>query len=94
MEFEYDTNKSRVNQKKHGISFEESKQLWQVSKVKIQGRTTHETRKMVIGKLKGKFYSCVFTERGEKIRLISTRRSRKKEEAIYNEQKQKENKSN
>jgi len=28
-EFEYDINKSNINKKKHGISFEEAKKLWE-----------------------------------------------------------------
>jgi uncharacterized DUF497 family protein len=41
---------------------------------------------MIIGKLNTVFYSCIYTTRGEDvIRLISARRSRKSEEAIYYE---------
>lgn len=29
MKFEYDSNKSDVNDEKHGINFEEAKTLWQ-----------------------------------------------------------------
>lgn len=83
MEFEYDPNKSKVNKAKHGISLEEAVQLWSVVAVEVQARTVDETRFMTIGKLGDKFYSCIFTKRGNVIRLISARRSRRKEEAIY-----------
>ncbi len=72
MKFEYDKNKSIINKEKHGISLEEAK-------------TIDEPRFMIIGKINGKFYSCIYTMRKEVIRLISARRSRKSEEEIYHE---------
>jgi len=83
MKFEYDHEKSLANHAKHGISLEEAKLLWSVPVVEIEARTVDESRFMVIGKIKGKFYSCVFTKRADVIRLISARRSRKSEEKVY-----------
>lgn len=85
MEFEYDFQKSKLNFEKYGISLEEARNLWLIPFVQIPARVFDETRFMLIGKLKEKFYSCVFTVRGQKIRLISARRSRKEEESIYHE---------
>ena len=90
MEFEYDLSKSAINHEKHGISLQEAENLWSVPAVEIQARSSEEPRFMMIGKLKGKFHSCIFTKRGEAIRLISARRSRKKEETIYEAHIQKE----
>ena len=87
MNFEYDEKKSQVNQKKHGISFEEAKKLWMVPAVEIQARTEDEPRFLRIGKLKDKFYSCIFTTRKDVVRLISVRRSREEEEKIYHKEK-------
>ncbi|MDI6794421.1 MAG: BrnT family toxin, partial [bacterium] len=42
-------------------------------------------RAKIIGKIKSDLYSCIFTIRGEKIRIISCRRSRKNERSIYHE---------
>jgi hypothetical protein len=42
-----------------------------------------EPRWVVIGKLEEKHWSAVVTRRGENIRLISVRRSRDEEVAIY-----------
>lgn len=83
MEFEFDAQKSRLNREKHGISLEEGVRLWSVSAVEIEARTADEPRVMRIGRFGGKCYSCIFTTRGDKIRLISVRRSRRKEEEIY-----------
>lgn len=85
MKFTYDDKKSIINQSKHGISLEEAKKLWLVPSMEIEARTIDEPRFMIIGKLNGKFYSCIYTVRGEVIRLISARRSRKIEEEIYYE---------
>lgn len=83
MEFEFDPQKSRLNREKHGISLEEAARLWSVPAVEIEARTADEPRLMMIGQFEGKCYSCIFTRRGDKIRLISARRSRRKEEEIY-----------
>jgi uncharacterized DUF497 family protein len=85
MEFEYDPKKSELNREKHGISLEQTKELWAFPGVEVPARTADEPRCLRIGKLGAKFYSCFYTIRGEKIRLISARRSRPEEEAIYEE---------
>ena len=85
MKFEYDPRKSAANRKKHGISLAEAVGLWMVPAVEAPARTIGEPRFMIIGKLRGKVYSCVYTKRGAVIRLISTRRGRKGEAKIYHE---------
>ena len=83
MKFEYDEKKSSANQLKHGIAFEQVKILWSVLAVEFEAKTVDEPRSMIIGKIDGKLYSCIFTIRGPAIRIISARRSRKSEEKIY-----------
>jgi len=84
MDFEFDTNKSENNKKKHGIDFIEAQVLWQNSDlIEIPARTTDETRFLVIGKISGKYWSGIITYRGEKIRIISVRHSRPEEVEIY-----------
>ena len=85
MIFEYDLNKSMKNKEKHGIDFEEAKRLWDdpfafelPSKQKLD-----ENRFLVIGKINNKHYTAIITYREEKIRIISVRRSRKKEVKLY-----------
>lgn len=85
MKYEYDPIKSKKNAEKHGISLEQAVELWSVLSVEIAARNLDENRSMIIGKLGIKFYSCIFTMRKDTIRLISARRSRKNEEAIYHE---------
>ena len=58
--------------------------MWLVPAAEVDAQSRFdEQRHMLIGKLSGKFYSVVFTMRGESIRLISARRSRAKEVKIY-----------
>lgn len=90
IDFEYDPRKSEANLQKHGIALREAVQLWSTLSVEIEARSEGESRSMIIGILKGRLFSCIYTRRGEIIRLISLRRSRKKEEKIYYEHIQKE----
>ncbi len=85
MKFEYDQKKSMSNKTKHGLSLDEAKALWLSSFVEIEANTLGEPRFMVIGKIKKKLHSCIYTVRGDVIRLISARRSSKSEEKIYDE---------
>ena len=84
MEFEFDPQKSGANKGKHGIDFIEAQLLWQDSdRIEIPARTEDEPRTLVIGKISGKYWSGIITYRGERIRLISVRRSREEEIALY-----------
>jgi len=84
MGFEYDPGKSAENKRKHGIDFESAQRLWaDAGLVEIPARTTDEPRWLLIGKIDDKHRSAVITRRGDNIRLISVRRSRDEEVAIY-----------
>ncbi|MCF7899844.1 BrnT family toxin [Candidatus Babeliales bacterium] len=84
MEFEFDTQKSEVNKKKHGIDFVEAQALWEdPNLIEIPAKTSDEPRFLVIGYISGKVWSGVITYRDEKIRIISVRRSRPEEVEIY-----------
>ncbi len=84
MEFEFDPNKSDYNKQKHGIDFYEAQALWDdPDLIEIPVKTIDEPRHLVIGKIAEKHWSGVITYRGAKIRIISVRRSRKEEVAIY-----------
>jgi uncharacterized DUF497 family protein len=84
VEFEFDPGKSEVNQRKHGIDFEKAQQLWQDPlRIEVPARTVDEPRWLVIGRIDGQHWSAVVAHREERTRLISVRRSRDEEEAIY-----------
>ena len=84
MEFEFDPEKSLSNREKHGIDFDEAQALWSdPDAVEIPARTTDEPRFLVIGKIDGRHWSAVTTSRNGRTRIISVRRSRDEEVAIY-----------
>ena len=84
MNFEYDPNKSRSTNRKHGINFEQAIELWKDPDfIETPAKTEDETRHLVIGKLTEKYWSAIITYRGEAIRIISVRRSRDEEIAAY-----------
>jgi uncharacterized DUF497 family protein len=84
VEFEFDPAKSAANLEKHGIDFTQAQQLWQdVARVEIPARTTDEPRWLVIGRIDGRHWSVVVTHRQGRARIISARRSRKEEVALY-----------
>ncbi|GAB6059130.1 BrnT family toxin [Desulfonatronum parangueonense] len=86
MDFEYDPEKSLQNKKKHGIDFEEAKRLWKdEDRFFIPARNTGEDRFALIGKFEDKIWTCIFTFRNGRIRIISARRSRDGEKKIYNQ---------
>ncbi|NDJ16417.1 BrnT family toxin [Myxacorys almedinensis] len=82
--FEYDENKSQSNLAKHGIDFIEAQKLWNTPNLlEIPARTQDETRFLIVGKIEDKHWSAVITYRGQNIRIISVRRSRIEEVALY-----------
>ena len=82
--FEFDEAKSQSNLEKHGIDFVEAQQLWDdPDLLEIPAKTSDEPRFLVIGMIAGKHWSGVVTYRGNKIRIISVRRSRTEEVALY-----------
>ena len=86
MEFEYDPAKSAGNRAKHGISFEEATQLWgDPDRLQAPAKTVDETRYALIGRLHGKVWTAIFTYRQDRIRIISVRKARPNEEALYDE---------
>lgn len=88
MEFEFDPNKSASNKMKHGIDFEEAQGLWDDMTVRLEARiVSGEPRSAHIGMLRGKHWTAITTERGDSTRIISVRRSRKDEEAFYEQRK-------
>jgi len=82
--FEYDSNKSQSNKDKHGIDFNKAQKIWQDPDfIEVRAKSQDEPRYLVIGKIAQKHWSAVITHRDEKIRIISVRRSRESEVAIY-----------
>ncbi|GAB6057335.1 BrnT family toxin [Desulfonatronum parangueonense] len=82
--FEYDLSKSQANLKKHGIDFEDAQELWKDPDfVEIDAKTIDEPRALVIGTIGTKVWSAIITYRNGTIRIISVRKARKSEVALY-----------
>ena len=87
VEFEYDPNKSEINQTKHRINFEEAQKLWQdLFLLRIPSKYEAEKRYLFIGKIEQKHWSAIATYREKAIRVISVRRARKEEVKVYENQ--------
>jgi uncharacterized protein len=84
MGFDFDPEKSAANRVKHGIDFVEAQELWGEPKhMIVPARSSTEVRYALIGEHKGKIWICIFTLRGENIRIISVRRARNEEREGY-----------
>ncbi|MBF56630.1 BrnT family toxin [Halomonas sp. FeN2] len=83
-DFEFDEEKSAANRVKHGIDFLDAQALWNdPDLLEIQAKSNDEPRFLVVGLIGVKHWSAVITYRNERIRLISVRRSRKREVELY-----------
>ncbi len=88
MQFEWDEEKGRSNSLKHGIDFEMAKGLWlDENRIEIHAHHPVENRWIIIAELNDKIWAAVYTVRKGKIRIISVRRARRKEEILYEEEK-------
>ena len=82
--FEFDESKNQANLLKHGINFIDAQALWDdPSLLEIPAKTEDEPRYLIIGLIQGKHWSTIITYRGSNVRLISVRRSRTEEVALY-----------
>lgn len=83
-DFEFDDDKSLANLEKHGIDFHAAQELWEdPDLLEFPAKSDNEPRFLVIGHIATRYWSAVVTYRNERIRLISVRRSRKKEVELY-----------
>jgi len=82
--FEFDPRKSRRNKEKHGIGFDEAQELWEdPDLLEIPARTEDEPRFLAVGRIDDRHWSAIITYRQGLIRIISVRRSREEEVALY-----------
>ena len=85
MEFEWDEQKEIINIEKHHISFNIAKQVFNdMNRIEIYDmqHSFEEDRYNTIGMVEDVLF-VVYTERKEKIRLISARLATEKERSLY-----------
>jgi uncharacterized DUF497 family protein len=84
MDFEFDPAKSASNKDKHGVDFIEAQALFQDEKRIIAPLATEgEERYIMVAQLHGRCWSAIYTYRGDRVRIISVRRSRDAEKQHY-----------
>ncbi len=87
MDFEWDPTKARANEQKHGISFFEACEVFgdeHSSSIRDPDHSVDEDRHLIFGVSKGGKYLVVsYTERDERIRLISARDMTPRERQAY-----------
>ncbi|MBR1806462.1 MAG: BrnT family toxin [Selenomonadaceae bacterium] len=82
---EWDDNKAEINVRKHGIHFEDAARIFlDDNRIDFldEKHSDDEERWKVIGMVKN-ILAVIYTERGEKLRLISARYANREEEDEY-----------
>jgi len=90
--FEWDENKRRSNVTKHGIDFDDAKDVFYdpAACTFLSPRTASERRHVTVGLMRGTLIAVIFTRRGRAIRIISARRARRSERQRYDAEGKKE----
>lgn len=88
VEFEWDTDKAQSNRQKHGIAFEEATEVFFDPFYQTGDATVDATeeREFIIGyTFSQRLLLAVYTERGERTRIISARPATRAEKELYDE---------
>lgn len=89
LHFEWDKHKAATNFRKHRVSFDEARTVFNDSLARIfndPAHSTNELREIIIGhSLAERLLIVSFTERGEAIRIISARLATRRERQDYEE---------
>jgi uncharacterized DUF497 family protein len=85
MELEWDPEKARRNFEAHGVSFQMANQFdWSGAEHFIDDRFEYgEERFIALGLMGGRLHTLVYTQRGDRLRIISLRKSNKRELKRY-----------
>jgi uncharacterized DUF497 family protein len=85
--FEWDEEKAKSNEAKHGVTFEEAKTVFNdpfAVTISDPDHSDEEERWLDIGlSAEGRVLVVWYTERSERIRIIGSRKATKKEERAY-----------
>jgi hypothetical protein len=87
MDFEWDERKRALNLAKHGIDFLRARRIWEENdRIVIIGdtrRNYREPRFQAFGIVDGTVLMAAFTWRGERCRIISSRKASRDERKAY-----------
>jgi len=87
--FEWDDQKSKINKAKHGIDFEQARNLWKGGVHEFPSPRDPEMRYIVVGQIEMNYWTAVISYRGARRRIISVRAATEKEKNLYETQKAK-----
>lgn len=79
----WDKDKARINEEKHGVTFEEAAEVLLGHCLKLASNAKSERRYIAISRNRGEYLTVVYTERKLAIRIISARHSSAKEKLLY-----------
>ena len=89
MEFEWDPKKAALNLKRHGVSFQEAATVFGDPlsiTVLDPDHSFEENRYIIVGQShRGRLLIVSYTERGDRIRIISARELTRQERKAYEE---------
>ena len=87
LRFEWDDRKARANERKHGVSFEEAASCFYDPfglDFYDEDHSEEEDRYILLARSsKGRVLVVIYTERGDRIRIISARKATPREEEFY-----------
>lgn len=84
--FEWDSEKSQQNKRKHGVSFDKAIEIWQgpvLEASSVAYAKNGESRSATLGMIEGQIFCVIWTKRNKKIRIISARRARDEEKQAF-----------
>ena len=88
--FEWDPHKDADNRRKHRVSFDEARTVFEdpLGRIVDDPRHSERERRMILlgGSVRGRLLAVMFTERGDdRVRIISARRATRPEREDYEE---------
>ena len=79
----WDKDKARINEAKHGVTFEEAAEVLSGDYIEFESNANGEKRSRAVTRIRGEYLTVVYARRGETKRIISARHSSQKERRQY-----------
>ena len=79
----WDKDKARINEEKHGVTFEETAEILVGDYIEFESNANGEKRSRAVTRIRGEYLTVVYARRGETKRIISARHSSQKERQQY-----------
>ena len=79
----WDKDKARINEEKHGVTFEEAAEVLSGDYIEFESNANDEKRSRAVTRIRGEYLTVVYARRGETKRTISARHSSQKERQQY-----------